>query len=153
MFYSAQTAGFYDPAIHGANIPTDAVEITREQHAALIAGQSAGQIIASDADGRPALQDPPAPTAEHLLASYTSAIEAHVDGVAGSRDYSGAVSLASYIASTNAIWAAEAQAFVAWRDDVWQFALAELARVEAGEIQPTALPDLIASLPAITWPA
>jgi hypothetical protein len=153
MFYSAQTAGFYDPAIHGDNIPTDAVQITAEQHAELIAGQSAGQIIAPDADGRPVLVDPPAPTPEQVLATYTAAIEAHVEDVARSRQYTSAVSAASYVVSTNAAWAAEAQAFVAWRDSVWSFALAELARVEAGEIEPPALPDLIASLPAIAWPA
>lgn len=59
IVFSAQTSGFYDPAIHGANIPADAVEITRDEHVALMAGQSAGQVIAADADGRPVLQDPP----------------------------------------------------------------------------------------------
>lgn len=153
MKYSAQEKAFYDPAIHGANIPADAVEITREQHQALLAGQAAGQVITSGENGAPVLADPPAPTPQQLLASMTAAIDAHVDDVARSRSYSGAVSLASYVASTNATWAAEAQAFVAWRDAVWSFALAELARVEAGEIQPPALADLIASLPVITWPA
>ena len=59
MLYSKSTNGFYHPAIHGDNIPADAVEITCEQHAALLAGQSAGKIIAADADGFPVLQDPP----------------------------------------------------------------------------------------------
>lgn len=62
MFYSAQTAGFYDPAIHGANIPTDAVEITAEEHAALLAGQSAGKMIDVGPDGAPVLIDPPQPS-------------------------------------------------------------------------------------------
>lgn len=61
MFYSPSQNGFYDPAIHGDNIPADAVEITREQHAALIEGQSQGKVIAADADGHPVLQDPPPP--------------------------------------------------------------------------------------------
>jgi hypothetical protein len=61
MFYSAQTRGFYDPAIHGDNIPADAVEITAEQHAALLEGQSQGKVIAADANGHPILQDPPPP--------------------------------------------------------------------------------------------
>lgn len=59
MFYSPQTAGFYDPAIHGANIPSDAVEITRELHQALLAGQSVGYVIGSGAGGLPELQDAP----------------------------------------------------------------------------------------------
>jgi len=66
MFYSAQTNGFYEPAIHGDNIPADAVKITAEQHQALMEGQSAGKVIAPDADGHPVLQDPPKPTPEQL---------------------------------------------------------------------------------------
>jgi len=66
MFYSAQTNGFYTPEIHGDNTPADAVEITREQHAALLEGQSQGKVIASDSKGRPVLQDPPKPTPEQL---------------------------------------------------------------------------------------
>lgn len=66
MFYSKQTGGFYDSNIHGDNIPADAVEITSEQHAALLQGQSEGKVIAADASGRPVLADPPAPTPEQL---------------------------------------------------------------------------------------
>ena len=58
MFYSPSTKGFYDTTIHGANIPSDAVEITAEQHAALLEGQSNGQQIVPDANGRPILVDP-----------------------------------------------------------------------------------------------
>lgn len=61
IFYSASTGGFYSAAIHGDNIPADAVEITAEQHQALIDGQSSGKVIATDADGFPVLQDPPPP--------------------------------------------------------------------------------------------
>lgn len=75
MYFSAQAAGFYDPAIHGTNIPNDAVEITREEHAALIAGEAAGQFIAADDDGRPTLQDRPKPTAEALTASKRSSVD------------------------------------------------------------------------------
>jgi hypothetical protein len=59
MFYSARNAGFFDPSIHGANIPSDAVEITREFHQALLTGQSAGRAIGVGADGLPELQDAP----------------------------------------------------------------------------------------------
>lgn len=61
MFYSPSKNGFYDPAVHGDNIPADAVAITHEQHQALIDGQSAGKVIAADANGFPVLQDPPPP--------------------------------------------------------------------------------------------
>ena len=61
MFYSAQTGGFYDRAIHGDNIPADAVEITREEWLALLAGQAEGKMIVAGKDGKPELQDPPPP--------------------------------------------------------------------------------------------
>lgn len=59
MFYSKSTSGFYDTAIHGDNIPADAVEITKAEHAALLAGQSKGKRIVSDPDGVPVMQEPP----------------------------------------------------------------------------------------------
>ena len=66
MFYSKQTCGFYDTAIHGDNMPDDAVEISAEQHAALLQGQSEGKVIAADENGYPILQDPPQPTADQM---------------------------------------------------------------------------------------
>ena len=66
MFYSATTGGFYDTAIHGENIPADAVEITAELHAALIEGQSQGKRIIADANGFPILQDQPKATASEV---------------------------------------------------------------------------------------
>ena len=59
MFYSVQTGGFYSREIHGDNIPADAVEITTEQHAALLQGQSEGKVITADENGYPILIDPP----------------------------------------------------------------------------------------------
>lgn len=61
MFYSKSTGGFYDSEIHGNAIPSDAVEITSEQHAVLLSGQSAGKVITADRNGFPVLTDP-APT-------------------------------------------------------------------------------------------
>ena len=59
MFYSKTTGGFYDTAIHGDNIPADAVDITLTEHAALLLGQSQGKLITADTLGRPVLTDPP----------------------------------------------------------------------------------------------
>lgn len=66
MFYSKTTGGFYDTAIHGDNIPADAVEISATEHAALIEGHSKGKRIAADARGFPMLQDTP-PFPVHVL--------------------------------------------------------------------------------------
>ena len=57
MFYSKSQGGFYSTEIHGENIPSDAVEITDEQHAALLQGQTDGQEIAGDDNGFPILID------------------------------------------------------------------------------------------------
>lgn len=59
MFYSKSTGGFYDAAINGDNIPTDAVEITAEEHADLLTAQSSGKMIAHNVEGYPVAIDPP----------------------------------------------------------------------------------------------
>lgn len=58
MYYSATTGGFYDPAIHGQNIPADAVEITDDEYVNLLTAQSSGRRIGSDESGMPILIDP-----------------------------------------------------------------------------------------------
>lgn len=75
MFFSAITGGFYDPEIHGDNLPADLVEISIKQHAALLAGQSAGKRIVADGAGHPVLADPPPPT----VADIWSRIKAERD--------------------------------------------------------------------------
>lgn len=69
MFYSKSTNGFYSREIHGDAIPSDAVEITAAEHAALLEGQSQGKLIQADAKGKPVLADPPAPTDEELASA------------------------------------------------------------------------------------
>jgi hypothetical protein len=76
--YSGSTNGFYDSSIN-TNIPADGVEITAEEHAALLAGQSQGKQIVADANGYPVLQDPPLPT----LAESQTRAHASIDTEAG----------------------------------------------------------------------
>ncbi|MBX6386335.1 MAG: DUF4376 domain-containing protein [Microbispora sp.] len=52
IFYSPSARGFYASALH-AEIPVDAVEITAEEYAALLAAQSEGAVIQPGEDGRP----------------------------------------------------------------------------------------------------
>lgn len=89
----------------------------------------------------------------HLVEQFRTAIQAHVDGAAQSRRYDSGNSLASYVASTDPAWAAEAQTFVAWRDGVWRYAYAELDRVLTGERQQPTVEDFLKELPAMVWPA
>lgn len=57
IFYSKSNQAFYDDTIH-STLPNDALEISPEQHAALLAGQSAGQVIMPGKDGKPVLATP-----------------------------------------------------------------------------------------------
>lgn len=96
----------------------------------------------------PAAYDPPElepPT----VGNYSNAVQAHLDATAQSRLYTDGNSLATYTTSTNPQWAAEAQAFVAWRDAVWQQVYAMWA------IPPDPVPtpaEVVAGLPVIEWP-
>ncbi|WP_392423294.1 hypothetical protein ACF3NW_09235 [Eikenella halliae] len=53
-YYSKSTGGFYDSTIH-SGWPDDVIEISATQHAELLAGQSAGQVIMPGKDGKPVL--------------------------------------------------------------------------------------------------
>lgn len=93
-------------------------------------------------------QEPAAPT----QADYARVIQAHLDTTAQSKLYSDAVSCAAYVSSSVPQWAAEATAFVLWRDNVWAYAYNQLAAVTAGtRTQPT-VSELVAELPSIVWP-
>lgn len=115
-------------------------------------------VAAMDEDGLPALievalAEPPSGPLPPTENNYRLAIQHHVDEAARSRRYDSGNSLASYVTSTNEAWAAEAQAFVAWRDAVWQHAYAELDKVVAGEREQPGVDDFIGELPVIEWPA
>ena len=61
-YYSQSTGGFYDDQIH-SRLPEDAVAISPEQHAALLSGQSNGQVIMPNKAGQPVLaEQPPCPS-------------------------------------------------------------------------------------------
>lgn len=70
-------------------------------------------------------------------------VNARVEEVARSMGYSSAASCAGYVTSTVPQWAAEARAFVAWRDAVW---LAVFERKD--EEPPTTTEAVLALLPA-----
>jgi hypothetical protein len=86
------------------------------------------------------------------LADYESAIQAIVDATAKEKLFRDGVTLASYVTSTDPAWSAEAQAFVAWRDAVWRYAYAELAKVQTGQREQPTVEDFLAEIDPITWP-
>ena len=80
-----------------------------------------------------------------------AATQAHVDAVAQSQGYNDGVSLASYVGDPKPQWAAEAEAFVAWRSEVWQAFTDTCDDIANGYDAPT-IDEFIASLPAMEWP-
>jgi len=87
------------------------------------------------------------------IADYESAIQILVDSTARERQFRDGVTLASYIGSTKAKWAAEAQAFVAWRDNVWSYAYGELAKVQSGQREQPTVDRFLMEIAPIAWPA
>jgi hypothetical protein len=94
-----------------------------------------------------AIKTPP-PT----IIDYENAIQNLVDETARERQFRDGVTLASYIGSTKPKWAAEAQAFVAWRDNVWFYAYGELTKVQEGQRQQPAVEQFLAEIAPIAWP-
>jgi hypothetical protein len=87
-----------------------------------------------------------------LKASSKFLIQNLLDTTAQSKTYNDALHCVSYGLSTNATWLAEATAFIAWRDDVYETALTILQGVENGDPVPTEQ-EFLDELPTITWPS
>ena len=85
-------------------------------------------------------------------ADYAEAIQEHIDSTAKAMGYESGFALASYVQSTIPTWAAEAAAFVSWRDAVWTYAYTELGKVQNEEREQPTITELVEELPAITWP-
>ena len=93
---------------------------------------------------------------EEFLAStksqLISAIQSMLDDKAKARNYDGILSCCSYATSTNAKFAAEGQAAVEWRDEVWAKGYTILAEVESGSRAIPTVDELLAELPSFVWP-
>lgn len=151
MFYSKTTGGFYASEIHSDNIPADAVEISAEQHAALIEGQSQGKRIVADEAGHPVLADPPPPTEAELVAQYEAALDAHLDAVAQSYRYADRTRLALRAGYPNQHQVL-ATAFGTWMDACNDIAKQRYQEVKAGTATLPTLDELLALLPAFVAP-
>jgi uncharacterized membrane protein YgcG len=83
-----------------------------------------------------------------LLEAIRQAVDALVEATAKGKGYNSAAHCASYVASTVDAWAAEAAAFIAWRDAVW---LAVFAGMDDPPEDMTPA-SIVAALPQIVWP-
>ncbi len=93
-----------------------------------------------------------AEAAANALASYTGAIQAHLESKASERDYDSIQSAVSDRGDPNAQFAAEAEALFVWRSAVWSYATAELEKVTAGERSQPGIEEFVGELPAFVWP-
>lgn len=111
-------------------------------------GESVSRDMTADEIAEFEEQLPPPPT----ITDYENAIQNLVDSTAREKQFRDGVTLASYTASTKPKWAAEAQAFVAWRDNVWFYAYGELAKVQAGQRQQPTVDQFLDEIAPIAWP-
>ncbi|CAM3509475.1 hypothetical protein G6L26_007265 [Agrobacterium radiobacter] len=111
-------------------------------------GESVSRDMTADEIAEFEEQLPQSPT----ITEYENAIQSLVDRTARERQFRDGVTLASYIGSTKPKWAAEAQAFVAWRDNVWFYAYGELAKVQAGQRQQPTVEQFLGEISPIAWP-
>jgi hypothetical protein len=150
--YSKETGGFYVDAIHGNNIPPDAVAISEEQHTALIEGQVLGKIIVGDENGYPVLQDVVLTEAQ-VVTAYMAAVQKYMDGVAVTYGYDNLVSVVSYAdESIVTRYQKEGQGFREWRSLVWAYCEQVFADVKAEVRTAPTHEELIAELPELIIP-
>lgn len=153
MFYSPSENGFFDQAVHGLAIPSDAVAITREEHSALLAGQSLGKRIVPGPSGKPVLSDPPAMTEEQIIAVFVAEIQRRLDAFARTRGYDSILSAATYATSAVQRFSVEGRYAVDARDATWAAAYQILDQVKNGERDMPSIDDVISELPLLQWPA
>ena len=143
--------GFWDMAAYPDDtqieVPAKAIEITRQQYDDVYLNRASRKL--ENGSFVPVAVADPLPSVEQ----YRRAIQSLIDSKAVALQYDNGATLASYVNSTIEQWAAEAQAFVAWRDAVWLYALAELDKVPTAERGQPSVKDFLAELPAFEWPA
>jgi len=172
MYYSPTTLGFYCDDVHGPRmllvhdetqpddphamvevpnpgclIPVDAVEITQQEHAALMAAQAAGAVILPGQDGRPEAAPPSPPSDDEQRQRLMRSAQIHLDAQAQSMGYDSIFTAVTY-AEEPAVpqYQAEGQALRAWRSLVWSACISMLDAMPQGEAFPSE-EQLIAALP------
>lgn len=83
----------------------------------------------------------------------TPQLAAFVDSVAQQKQYADAVSCASYINSTVTSWKAQATTFIAWRDSVYNYVIAQETLMQSGSRTVPSFSEFQTELPVINWPS
>jgi len=85
-----------------------------------------------------------------LQATYSAAIQQHLDNMARERGYDGIHTAISYRDDPNPAFAAEALALFNWRSAVWTAATAMLTEVNPSS--PPTIETVLGALPPFAWP-
>ncbi len=75
-----------------------------------------------------------------------------IDNKAKARGYDSTLSICTYLTSTNEQWAAEAKAFIEWRDAVWTRALKAKDDILSKSRTAPTQEEFIQELPELVWP-
>lgn len=94
----------------------------------------------------------PPKTLPEIIAEFSSGISEYMEAVAAQKQYSSVLNCTSYTTSTNEQWKAEADTFIAWRDNVLAYSYTELAKFQSGEREPVTIEQFLTELPVISWP-
>lgn len=94
----------------------------------------------------------PTPEPNQLQIQIVDAVQNVLDTTARSRNYDGILSLCSYAASTHLVFGPEGRAGLAWRDLVWSTCYQILADVQNAVRTVPTVDEVLAEIPAITWP-
>lgn len=82
----------------------------------------------------------------------SQAVNQHIDATVAQREYNSIDSMPKYLPSTNARYAAEAAAAVAWCTAVWEKVEEIQNEVQSGQRPIPSVTEVIAELPVIQWP-
>lgn len=89
---------------------------------------------------------------QEQLDQFNNRIQNFIDAKAIEKGYQFGFACATYISSSNTQWAAEAQTFISWRDNVWSLTFEAIEPFELGTGELPNVDDFISSLPEIVWP-
>lgn len=113
------------------NVNGDLIDATPEQEAEILAYQAGTQ---------------------RDFSRYKEQLQGLIDHKAAEKEYASGFSCASYVSSSNPQWSAEAQAFIAWRDSVFEYAYQYFDDVQSGVITNPNFEDFFAGVPTMVWP-
>lgn len=143
---SGAITGFYDSEDSPAPEGLATLAISDAQWQAAIAQPACVQ------GGALVARPPAAPTPAQVEAQVVAAVQDRLDAFARTRGYDSILSACTYATSTQARFQAEGAYCVQARDAHWAACYAVLAEVQAGTRAMPTVAEVLAAMPALTWP-